>query len=234
MGDWPNERGLSARHIRLACDASLRRMGTDWIDLYQMHHIDRDTSWDEIWEAMGTLRQQGKILYIGSSNFAGWHLATAQLTARERGTLGLVSEQSLYNLFKREIELEVIPAAQEYGIGILPWSPLLGGALGGILRSDVERHRRAEGRSADTLAIKRPQLEAYESLCEQLGHHPAQVGLAWLIAQPAVTAPIVGPRTLQQLEGAVAAAEVSLDDKALRRLDEIFPGRRTAPEDYAW
>ena len=124
MGDWPNDGQLSALNIRRACDASLRRLRTDYIDLYQMHHVDRDTPWDEIWQAMEVLVAQGKILYVGSSNFAGWHIAQANDAAAARGFFGLVSEQSIYNLLTREIELEVLPAAIDYGVGVIPWSPL--------------------------------------------------------------------------------------------------------------
>jgi NDP-hexose C3-ketoreductase / dTDP-4-oxo-2-deoxy-alpha-D-pentos-2-ene 2,3-reductase len=234
MGDWPNDGRLSALNIRRACDASLRRLQTDYIDLYQMHHVDRATPWDEIWEAMTVLRDQGKILYVGSSNFAGWHIAKAQEAAKARGFLGLVSEQSIYNLLTRDVELEVLPAAQDYGLGVIPWSPLHGGLLGGLVRKEREGHRRLEGRAKDALEEHRSQLEAYEDLCAELGAEPAHVGLAWLLSRPAVTAPIVGPRTLEQLDGALLALEVDLDDKSLARLDEIFPGHKTAPEDYAW
>jgi aryl-alcohol dehydrogenase-like predicted oxidoreductase len=234
MGDWPNDGRLSALNIRRACDASLRRLQTDYIDLYQMHHVDRATPWDEIWEAMTVLRDQGKILYVGSSNFAGWHIAKAQEAAKARGFLGLVSEQSIYNLLTRDVELEVLPAAEDYGLGVIPWSPLHGGLLGGVVRKEREGHRRLEGRAKDSLEEHRSQLEAYEDLCAELGAEPAHVGLAWLLSRPAVTAPIVGPRTLEQLDGALLALEVDLDDKSLARLDEIFPGHKTAPEDYAW
>jgi len=233
-GDWPNDRFLSAINIRQSCEASLRRLKTDHIDLYQMHHVDRSTSWDEIWEAMAVLRAQGKVLYVGSSNFAGWHIAQAQETARRRGPLGLVSEQSLYNLAERTVELEVLPACQGYGLGVLPWSPLHGGLLGGVLAKE-NGPRSGAGRSAEMLAERRPQIEAYEAFCTELGHEPAQVALAWLLHQPAVTAPIVGPRTLGQLKSAIMAEHISLDEKALARLDQIFPGPGgAAPEAYAW
>src|SRR3954454_6055945 len=199
MGDWPNESKLSARNIRLACDASLQRLQTDYIDLYQMHHVDRDTPWDEIWEAFETLRAQGKILYAGSSNFAGWHIAKAQEAAARRQFLGLVSEQSIYNLLTRDVELEVLPAAQDYGLGVIPWSPLGGGLLGGVVRKEMEGKRRAQGRVKKQLEANRPAIEAYEDLCAELGSEPALVGLAWLMHQPAVTGPIVGPRTMDQL-----------------------------------
>jgi aryl-alcohol dehydrogenase-like predicted oxidoreductase len=177
---------------------------------------------------------QGKILYAGSSNFAGWHLATAQAEARRRSFTGLVSEQSLYNLLQREIELEVIPAAQANGIGIIPWSPLQGGLLGGVVRKEREGSRRTTGRAAETLAAHREQIEQYEDFAEELGAEPGDVALAWLLHQPAVTAPIIGPRTGEQLDAAVRALEVRLDEAALARLDAIFPGHRPAPEDYAW
>jgi NDP-hexose C3-ketoreductase / dTDP-4-oxo-2-deoxy-alpha-D-pentos-2-ene 2,3-reductase len=234
MGDWPNDGRLSALNIRRACDASLRRMQTDYIDLYQMHHVDRETPWDEIWQAMELLVAQGKILYVGSSNFAGWHIAQAQAAAAQRNFTGLVSEQSIYNLLTRDIELEVIPAAQHYGLGIIPWSPLHGGLLGGVLRKEREGSRRTTGRAADSLEEHRDQIERYEELCEKLGHEPAEVGLAWLLSRPGVTAPIVGPRTAEQLDSALVAADLTLESSFLDELDEIFPGRRTAPEDYAW
>ena len=234
MSDWPNDTFPSARNIRLACDGSLKRLQTDYIDLYQMHHVDRDTPWDEIWEAMETLRAQGKILYVGSSNFAGWHLAAAQEAAKQRHFMGLVSEQSFYNLARRDIELEVIPAAQHYGLGVIPWSPLYGGLLGGVLRKEAEGKRRTEGRAKEFLNEHRDQVQAYEDLCADIGHEPAEVGLAWLLTRPGVTGPIIGPRTMEQLDGAMNALEVTLDDKTLARLDEIWPGHKTAPEDYAW
>jgi aryl-alcohol dehydrogenase-like predicted oxidoreductase len=234
MDPWPNNAKLSALNIRRALDASLQRLQTDYIDVYQFHHIDRDTPWDEIWQAMEVAVAQGKILYAGSSNFAGWHLATAQAEARRRGFTGLVSEQSLYNLLQREIELEVIPAAQANGIGVIPWSPLQGGLLGGVVRKEREGSRRTSGRAAETLAAHREQIEQYEDFAEELGAEPGDVALAWLLHQPAVTAPIIGPRTAEQLDAAVRALDLRLDESALARLDAIFPGHRPAPEDYAW
>ena len=234
MTDWPNDGKLSALNIRRALDASLARLKTDYIDIYQFHHVDRETPWDEIWQAMETAVAQGKILYAGSSNFAGWHIATAQAEARRRNFTGLVSEQSIYNLLTRDIELEVIPAAQSNGLGIIPWSPLHGGLLGGVVRKEREGKRRLEGRSAETLATHRDAIEKYEDFAAELGHEPGDVGLAWLLHQPAVTAPIIGPRTQDQLDAAIRALDVTLDADALGRLDEIFPGRKTAPEHYAW
>ena len=230
LSDWPNDGRLSALHIRRACDASLMRLKTDYVDIYQMHHIDRLTPWDEIWEAMDVLRTQGKILYVGSSNFAGWHLAQAQEAAARRSMLGLVSEQSIYNLVTRDIEREVLPAAEAYGIGVLAWSPLHRGLLAGILGEDVEGTRY----KPEQLERHRSQLERYEALCAELGAPPAQVALAWLLSRPGITAPVVGPRTAADLDVAAGAVELRLDQVTLDRLDEIFPGYRTSPEDYAW
>ncbi len=239
MGDWPNEQGLSARHIIKAADASLRRLRTDYIDLYQMHHVDRKTPWDEIWQAMETLVAQGKVLYVGSSNFAGWHIAAAQEAARHRHFLGLVAEQCIYNLMTRHVELEVVPAAQQYGVGIIPWSPLHGGLLSGVLRKikDGTAARGAEGRAGDALAEHRGTIEAYEKLCESLGTDPADVALAWLLSRPGVTAPIIGPRTADQLDRTLNALTVALDEDTLTRLDELFPpigNGGPGPEAWAW
>src|SRR6202789_954450 len=209
MGTWPNEGKLSALNIRRACDASLKRLRTDYIDLYQMHHIDRATPWDEIWQAMEVLVEQGKILYVGSSNFAGWDIARASETAKARGFFGLTSEQSLYNLLARTIELEVLPAARAYGVGIIPWSPLGGGLLGGVVKSEREGRRRLVGRAKLTVEANRDKFVAYEDLCETLGEEPADVALAWLLTQDGVTAPIIGPRTLTAVDGAQRAVVVS-------------------------
>jgi aryl-alcohol dehydrogenase-like predicted oxidoreductase len=234
MSDWPNDTFLSARNIRHACDASLRRLQTDHIDLYQMHHVDRDTPWDEIWEAMDVLRQQGKIVYVGSSNFAGWHVAQGQEAARARHRLGLVSEQSIYNLLRRDVERELVPACESYGLGVIPWSPLHGGLLAGVLRKQAEGARRLEGRAQEGLEQHRAQIEQWEALCDELGEQPAIVAIAWLLGRPGVTAPIIGPRTAAQLDSMTAALELTLDEATLGRLDEIFPPHRTAPEAYAW
>ncbi|MEU8364658.1 aldo/keto reductase [Nonomuraea sp. NPDC048882] len=244
MSTWPNDAGLSALHIRRACEASLRRLQTDHIDLYQMHHIDRSTPWEEIWEAMDVLKTQGKIVYVGSSNHPAWHIAGGQERAARRGHTGLVSEQTIYNLLERTAELEVLPACAHYGVGFMPWSPLDAGLLGGILRKERENamgtplpgakvatHR---GKRLIKLDRHRAQIQEYEDLCDELGHSPADVAMAWLLSRPGVTAPIIGPRTLAQLDAATRAFEVSLDDKTLERLDTIFPGPGPAPEAYAW
>jgi aryl-alcohol dehydrogenase-like predicted oxidoreductase len=234
MGDWPNESRLSAYHIKRACEESLRRLKTDHIDLYQMHHIDRDTPWEEIWQAMEQLVQQGKVIYVGSSNFAGWHIAQANCEAAQRYFMGLVSEQCLYNLAARTVEMDVLPACEAYGLGVIPWSPLAGGMLGGALAKMTEGRRAEEGRQKE-IKKHRPQLEQYEALCRELGEKPADVALAWLLENPVVTAPIIGPRTMEQLEGSLRALDIKLSKKTLNKLDEIWPGPGgPAPEAFAW
>lgn len=234
MGEGPNDRGLSAAHIRRACEGSLRRLGTDHIDLYQMHHVDRDAPWDEIWQAMEQLVREGKVLYVGSSNFAGWHIATANQLARERHFLGLVSEQSKYSLAERTIELEVIPACRAYGVGLIPWSPLASGVLAGVT-DRPKSGRRAGNTAAGLIARHGDRLARYEKLCRDVGHAPADVAIAWLLANPVVTAPIIGPRTIEQLNGSLAALEITLDRETTKRLDEIWPGPGgEAPEAYSW
>jgi aryl-alcohol dehydrogenase-like predicted oxidoreductase len=234
MGDWPNQSRLSALHIRQAVEGSLKRLQTDHLDLYQMHHVDRLTPWEEIWEAMETLVRQGKVIYVGSSNFAGWNIAQANEIARSRHFMGLVSEQSLYNLKDRMIELEVIPACRGYGLGLIPWSPLAGGLLGGVLLK-IKEGRRASDRLKREIEEKRSTLETWEAYCKDLGEKPADVALAWLLHNPAVTAPIIGPRTLDQLTGTLRALKIKLDKAARKKLDEIWPGPGgEAPEAYAW
>ncbi|MGD9485057.1 aldo/keto reductase [Streptomyces sp. TRM70308] len=235
---WPNHDRLSAVNIRRAVDASLRRLRTDHIDVYQFHHVDRRTPWEEIWQAVDVLVQQGKILYAGSSNHAGWHIAQANETAARRGSLGLVSEQCLYNLAERRAEMEVIPAAQAYGLGVIPWSPLHGGLLGGAIRKEKAggAARSATGRSADALqnTAFREQVQAYENLLDQHGLEPGEAALAWLLTRPGVTGPIVGPRTGEQLESALRAVELELSEDVLSGLEEIFPGPGPSPEAFAW
>ena len=234
MGDWPNMAHLSALHIKRACEGSLKRLQTDHLDLYQMHHVDREAPWDEVWQAMENLVREGKVVYVGSSNFAGWHLAQAQETARARHFLGLVSEQSLYNLIDRTIELEVIPACQGYGLGLLPWSPLKGGVLGGALKRE-KAFRLAGDLQQRTLERLRPALEKWEALAAELGHAPGDLALAWVMSNPAVTAPIVGPRTMEHLTSAMRALDITLSDETKKALDAIFPGPGgAAPEAYAW
>ena len=237
MTEWPNDGGLSARHIIAACNASLSRLQTDHIDLYQMHHVDRAASWDEIWQAMETLVTQGKVVYVGSSNFAGWHIAQANEAAKSRHFLGLVSEQSLYNLTARTVELEVLPACRGYGLAVIPWSPLAGGLLGGILARQTSGEALGRRKNVQPrVETMRPQLEQWEKLCADIGEEPAAVALGWLLHQDGVTAPIIGPRTIEQLNDAsVRATELTLSDEVLKQLDTIFPGPGgPAPEAYAW
>jgi aryl-alcohol dehydrogenase-like predicted oxidoreductase len=235
MGDGPNEQRLSALHIREACEASLRRLQTDHIDLYQMHHVAEEATWDEIWQAMELLVQQGKVLYVGSSNFAGWHVAQASEAAKRRHFLGLVSEQSIYHLNTRNVELEVLPCCLAYGVGVIPWSPLAGGLLAGVLEREAREGRRATDAIRKRIERHRTQLVAWEALCRELGEQPANVALAWLLANPAVTAPILGPRTPEQLDGALRSLEIVLSPETLARIDQIWPGPGgKAPQAYAW
>jgi aryl-alcohol dehydrogenase-like predicted oxidoreductase len=233
MGPEINDKRLSAYHIRKACEESLSRMKTDHIDLYQMHHVDRNTPWDEIWQALEQLIASGKIIYAGSSNFAGWDIAAACESASKRNLLGLVSEQSKYNLFNRFIEREVIPACRYYGIGIIPWSPLEGGLLGGVLKG-TGRKRRDTEEIKNKLKNNRKKIEEWEKFCKELKEEPANVALAWLMNQTAVTAPIIGPRTSAQLNKSIHAVEIILDEEMLKKLDEIFPPAGIAPQYYAW
>ncbi len=233
MGNWVNERYLSAYHIKKACEDSLHRLQTDHIDLYQMHHVHRDTPWDEIWQAMEQLITEGKIIYVGSSNFAGWDIATANEEARRRKLLGIISEQSKYNLFNRFIEREMIPACEYYGVGIIPWSPLEGGLLGGVLES-LGDGRRSKDEIINKLKSNKAQIERWENFCKDIGEDPANTALAWLIHQKAVNAPIIGPRTLQQLKDSMRAIDIVLNEELLLKLDEIFPPAGKSPQYYAW
>jgi aryl-alcohol dehydrogenase-like predicted oxidoreductase len=233
MGDWPNTSRLSKLHMRRALDASLQRLKTDFIDLYQFHHVWREASWDEIWEFCEGAVQQGKVLYIGSSNFAGWHIAQANEAARRRNFLGLVSEQSIYHLLRRQIETDVLPACEAYGLGVIPWSPLGGGLLGGVL-AKAEQGRRASEGVQNEVEKHRSKIEAWENLCRELNEQPADVALAWMLQDKRITAPIIGPRTIEQLDGSLRALEIKLGQETNKRIDETFPGHKSAPEDYAW
>jgi aryl-alcohol dehydrogenase-like predicted oxidoreductase len=235
MGDKVNESKLSAYHIRKSCEDSLKRLKTDHIDLYQMHHIDRETPWEEIWQAMEQLVREGKVIYVGSSNFAAWNIVEASYIAKQRNFLGLVSEQSIYSLRNRNIELEVIPACKAMGVGVIPWSPIGGGILAGVIEKVKEgqrRNREPLRRSAEKLL---PQIEAYEKLCKEINHSPADVALAWILHNPAITSPIVGPRTLEQFVQNTSSVDIKLSAEVLKKLDEIWPGPgNQAPEAYAW
>jgi aryl-alcohol dehydrogenase-like predicted oxidoreductase len=240
-GDMKNEaegpnrdRGLSAYKIRRHLEDSLRRLQTDHIELYQMHHVDRNVSWDELWGAFEVAIGQGKIGYVGSSNFAGHDLVKAQYEAKNRHLLGLVSEQHKYSLLCRLPELEVLPAAEQHGIGVIAWSPLDGGLLGGHALHPAEGSRRASG-NKERVEKHRQQLEQFEGLCKELGESEANVALAWTLVHPAITAPIIGPRTLEQFENSLRVVDIKLDESTLKRLDDIFPGPGgDAPRAYAW
>ncbi|OGU72020.1 MAG: oxidoreductase [Ignavibacteria bacterium RBG_16_34_14] len=233
MGKGVNEKYLSAYHIKKACEDSLKRLKTDHIDLYQMHHIHRDTPWDEIWQAMEQLIREGKIIYVGSSNFAGWDIATANEEAIRRKLLGLISEQSKYNLFNRKIEHEMIPACNYYGVGIIPWGPLDGGLLGGVIKNLGEGRRNTD-EIINKLKNNREQIEKWENFCDDFGEDPASTALAWLLSQPGITSPIIGPRTLQQLETSQRALDINFNEESLSKLDAIFPPAGQSPQYYAW
>lgn len=233
LKDWPNTSRVNALQIRRAVENSLKRMQTDYIDLEQMHHIYRPAPWEEVWEAFEVLKQQGKILYVGSSNFAGWHIVQANETAKRRNHMGLVSEQSKYSLLQRDIEMEVAPAAEAYGVGIIPWSPLGGGVLGGVMNNQEGKRRRGDW-VKHLIETKGEQLTKWEALCSEMGEQPADVALAWTLSRSFVTAPIIGPRTIEQLDGTLRALEIKLTEEVLAKIDEIFPGFKTSPEHYAW
>ena len=232
MSDDVNDRGLSARHIRMACEASLKRLNVDHIDLYQMHHIDRAAPAEEIWQAMDQLISQGKITYVGSSNFPGWKIAQMNEKAQVRHSLGLVSEQSLYNLVERSAELEVIPACKEYGLGVITWSPLSGGLL--ALNDDDGTGRRQSKSIKSAAQSRSDQLSRYGDLCKSIGETPTAVALAWLLNQGGVTSNIIGPGSRAQLASVLHVPTMQISQETLATIDEIFPPIGTAPEAYAW
>ncbi|UVO55297.1 aldo/keto reductase [Sphingomonas sp. SUN039] len=232
MSDDINDRGLSARHIVMACEASLTRLQVDHIDLYQLHHIDRSAHPEEIWQAADRLIAQGKIGYLGSSNFPGWKIAQTNEKAIARGRLGLVSEQSLYNLVERRAELEVIPAARDYGIGVIAWSPLAGGLLAGPATDAGGRRQSDAVRQAQV--ARGDQLARYASLCADLGETMSAVALAWTLHQDGIAAVIVGPRNRAQLASVANVPDLCLSAEVLSALDAIFPPCGPAPEAYAW
>ena len=227
-----NDRGLSARHIQLACDASLKRLQVDHIDLYQFHHIDRFAAPEEVWQATDRLIAQGKITYLGSSNFPGWKIAQANEQAAAGRRLGLVSEQSLYNLVERRAELEVIPAALAYGVGVIAWSPLAGGLLAGP--TEAATGRRQSPQMQQAAAASSEQLANYAQLCAGLREAPSTVALAWALHQPGITATIIGPRSVEQLTAVAHVPDLCLSSDVLGQIDAIFPPCGPAPEAYAW
>lgn len=234
MSEDINDRGLSARHIQQACDASLQRLGVDHIDLYQMHHFDRAAPIEEIWQAMDRLIEQGKITYVGSSNFPGWAIARASEKAIQRVRLGLIAEQSLYNLLERRVELEVLPACRAYGLGFIPWSPLAGGLLAGTQNSNGHHGRRQQDDVQSAMQARERQLNDFQALCADLGHPPSSVAQAWLLHQPGVCASIIGPGSVDQLNSVLDVPNLCLTGETLKCLDNIFPPCGEAPEAYAW
>jgi len=233
MSDRVNDSGLSARHIQMACDASLKRLGVDHIDLYQMHHIDRTAPIEEIWQAMDRLIAQGKITYVGSSNFPGWAIARANEKAIASNRLGLVSEQGLYNLIERRAEMEVLPACRAYGLGLIPWSPLAGGLLSGKQTSTTSGRRDSEDMQT-AMSERQQQLDDFQSLCDELNETPSAIALAWLLHQPGVSATIIGPGSVAQLSSVLHVPEIQLNDATLAQIDGIFPAVGESPEAYAW
>ncbi len=239
----PNEeKGISAYKVRKQAEDSLRRLQTDHLDLYQVHHIDRHVTDEEFWGTFGRLQAAGDIIYVGTSNFPGWGLTRFQMAAEQRGSLGIVSEQHMYNLLCRYAELEVLPAAERLGIGLLPYMPLAGGLLTGKKKAQPgTRTSDVESEYGLSLTEDAP-FAAFSSLCDEIGEPEHVVAIAWVLAQPAVSSAIVGVRTLDHLQGLNRAAELELDEETLTRLDSIFDigaGRplrsgKPSPEAYAW
>lgn len=216
--------GLSAYKIRRHFVDSLRRLKTDHVEIYYMHHVDRSISWDEILPVFQGLIQKGDVDYLASSNFAGWNIADVQAEAKKANMFGLICEQHKYNLLSRMPELEVLPSAENHGMGVVAWSPLGGGLL-----SRHVRDRQIEDE------VLHHQLQQFHRLSIEAGENEDTLALAWLLSNPAVTAPIIGPRTPEQLYDAVRAVEISMNDCLMKDLDKIFPGPGgQAPEAYAW
>jgi aryl-alcohol dehydrogenase-like predicted oxidoreductase len=241
MGEDPNRRGGSRRWIVRAVEDSLRRLGTDWIDLYQVHRPDPATDIDETLGALTDLVRQGKVRSIGSSSFSAGEIVEAQWAARERRLERFRTEQPPYSLLTRIIELDVLPTAQRHGMGILTYSPLAGGWLSGRWSADSSPSSPARQRLAARFDMSLPEnqrkLEAVEQLAQvadEAGLSLIELAIAFVVNHPAVTSAIVGPRTMEQLEGGLRALDVHLDDDVLARLDEIFPGYKPAPMEYAW
>jgi aryl-alcohol dehydrogenase-like predicted oxidoreductase len=243
MGDDPNQFGNTRRWIVREVEDSLRRLGTDWIDLYQIHRPEADTDIDETLGALSDLVHQGKVRYIGSSTFPASQIVEAQWAAERRGRERFVCEQPPYSILVREVEKDVLPTAQRYGMGVIPWSPLAGGWLTGRYRvgQEVPTSRRAEripARFDMSLPGNQRKLEAADALArlaEETGITLIELALAFVIRHPAVTAAIIGPRTMQHLESQLGAAEVELSDAVLDRIDEIVaPGVNVNPVDGGW
>jgi aryl-alcohol dehydrogenase-like predicted oxidoreductase len=246
MTDDPNARGNSRRHIIAACEASLRRLGTDYIDLYQLHHPSNDVPIDETLRALDDLVRAGNVRYLGTSAFAAWQLVESFWVAKEYGLNRVVCEQPPYHLLDRRAERELLPMAQTYGLAVIPWSPTAGGFLAGRYQRDAPpppdsrfagfwRTQQAAQFSAAAFAV----LDEVRALSAEHGCTPAQLALAWCLAQPGITSPIIGPRTLAQLEDALGALTVQLTAADHARLDAVAPpGRATVPyygvDGFAW
>ena len=220
--DGPNDAdGLSAYKIRRSLEASLNRLKTDHLELYIMHHVDRKVTWEELWGTMESLTNEGKIYYVGSSNFAAHDLVKAQWFADKRNFLGLASEQHRYAPLYRHAELEVLPTVKELGLGLMIWGPLCRGKLAGFIPDNIDPYRRK-------------QLEDYYSLARDIGTDPATMTLAWLLQNPIVTTVITGAAEVKHLEYSLKALDLELSDDVLNRIDEIFPPFGEAPESYIW
>jgi aryl-alcohol dehydrogenase-like predicted oxidoreductase len=243
MGDDPNEFGNSRRWIIKEVENSLRRLKTDWIDLYQIHRPEADTDIDETLGALTDLVRAGKVRYIGSSTFPASQIVEAQWVAQRRVRERFVCEQPPYSLLVREIEKDVLPTAQRYGMGVIPWSPLAGGWLSGKWRKgqDAPSSTRAD-RIPDRYDLSKPEnqlklekAEALAGLAEESGMTLIEMAIAFVIRHPAVTAAIIGPRTMEQLGSQLTAAEVTLSDEVLDKIDEIVPpGVNLSPADGGW
>jgi aryl-alcohol dehydrogenase-like predicted oxidoreductase len=239
----PNEDGgFSAYKVRKHLADSLRRLQTDHVDLYQVHHIDETVSAEELWGTYERVVADGDVLYAGSSNYSGWGLAKAQMQAWSRGFIGFISEQTQYNLLSRVPEMEVLPAAQDFGIGVIVYMPLGGGLLTGKTESfDGSRTRQVEQEYGISIGPQNSQFTDFSAVCRELGEPEHVVAIAWVLQHPAVDSAIVGVRTVEQLDGLDRAAELTLDEAVLARLDEIFDinkGRKIAagrsPMAHAW
>ncbi len=242
MGDDPNERGNSRRWLIRECDASLSRLGTDWIDLYQIHRWDPGTDHDETLGALTDLVRAGKVRHIGSSTYPPSEIVAAQWRAERRGGERFVSEQPPYSLLVRGVESEVLPVCQAFGMGVIPWSPLAGGWLSGRWRKGENpsstRADRLPQRYDLSLPENQRKLEAADALAglaEEAGLTLIHMAIAFVLRHPAVTAPIIGPRTMEQLESQLGAVDVELDDGLLDRIDEIVPpGTNFSLADAGW
>jgi aryl-alcohol dehydrogenase-like predicted oxidoreductase len=243
MGEGPNRSGNSRRWIVQELEASLRRLQTDWIDLYQIHRPEPDTDIDGTRGALSDLVRAGKIRYLGSSTFQPSAIVEAQWAAERRGRERFVCEQPPYSLLVRGIEAEVLPVCERYGMGVIPWSPLAGSWLSGRYRKGSEgpgglRAERLPQRYDMSLPENRRKLDAADALAqlaEDAGMPLVHMALAFVLRHPAVTAPIIGPRTLEQLEGVLGAADVELTDDVLDRIDGIVPpGTNLNPADAGW